>query len=105
MLDKKTELFFLSVLFVTFSHSFPVFVLVVPSNELRKYMLVAHKLGMTDGKYVFIQVDDFTEDNWMRGNATWFTGDGRDDAARQAMETVFWVGTRIMCSDQCLLRT
>lgn len=65
--------------------------MVVPADELRKYMLVARKLGMTSGDYVFLQIDDFTTDTWMHENATWLAGDGQDEEAKEAMEAVFWV--------------
>ena len=77
------------LIFIT--RSFPVIALIVPPDELRKYMLVARSLGMASGDYAFIQIDDFTTEDWMHGNATWAVGDGQDEEAREAMETVFWV--------------
>ncbi|XP_055957672.1 atrial natriuretic peptide receptor 2 [Patella vulgata] len=70
-----------------------VIVFAVPWLSLRKYMLVAHRLGMTNGEFAFLCIngDVYTgqalEDDVM-SNRGWRRNDEHDNEARFAFESV-----------------
>ncbi|XP_059156438.1 atrial natriuretic peptide receptor 2-like [Physella acuta] len=73
-----------------------VMILSVPWMTLRRYMLVAHKLGMTSGDFVFICMngDVYLKPELYRdvlSDAGWRRNDTDDDDARQAFESVIHI--------------
>ena len=57
-------------------------------------MLVAAEEGMTRGDYVFFTMELVSiESDYHFYNDTWKGDDGRDKEARDALETIFHVGT------------
>ena len=71
--------------------SLSVIILVAPKEDRRRFMLMAHELGMTRGDYVFYTVDMLPEENVLNPEDVWASNDGRNDDARQAFEAVFHV--------------
>ena len=63
---------YLNLLFFTFS----VFVISCYGDDFRKIMLLAQRLGMTDGDYVFMFSYLFKGSNV--GDISWRRGDGYD---------------------------
>ncbi|KAK3101573.1 hypothetical protein FSP39_004555 [Pinctada imbricata] len=73
-----------------------IIILAVPWHTMRKYMLVAHKLKMTDGDFAFICIHgdlytwDILEED-IFSDKVWRRNDSYDDMARQAFEPVLHV--------------
>ncbi|XP_076472065.1 atrial natriuretic peptide receptor 2-like [Babylonia areolata] len=68
----------------------------VPWLSMRKYMLVAHELGMTSGEFAFICInsDVYTRTGLqddVQSDRVWRRNDTHDDAARKAFEAVIYV--------------
>lgn len=56
---------------------------------MRAILLIALDIGMTNGDWVFMDVEMFKNNYW--GDHTWRRGDGRDDDARKAYEALLRV--------------
>ena len=65
-----------------------VVVLCGSEEFVRDFMLMAHQLDMTNGEYVYVVVDQVPPDYVF---TPWAAGDDRDQAARQAFESVLQV--------------
>ena len=65
--------------------------LACPKLERRKFMLVAHDLGMTDGDFVFFTMEMLPDENVLDAADVFASNDGRDAEARIAFEAVFHV--------------
>ncbi|KAK3580895.1 hypothetical protein CHS0354_008177 [Potamilus streckersoni] len=73
-----------------------VIVLAVPWADMRRYMLIANKLDMTNGEYVFICLDRqiYTEDQLSQAVLSsygWQRSDNFDKEAKQAFESVLHI--------------
>ncbi|XP_022087157.1 atrial natriuretic peptide receptor 1-like isoform X6 [Acanthaster planci] len=55
-------------------------------DSIRKIMLAAHELGMTNGEYAFFNI--FLFDSNYFGDVTWKRGDKDDEAAKQAYRSL-----------------
>lgn len=67
----------------------PVFILVVPFNQLMSYMLGAYDLNMAGGDYAFVAVEQTITE--YTTTELWKAGDGRDEDAKVAMESLIYV--------------
>jgi len=65
--------------------------LICPKEDRRRFMLMAHDLGMTKGEYVFYTIDMLPDDEILNSNSVWKGNDGRDIDAKAAFESVFHV--------------
>ena len=72
-----------------------VVVISAPQNDRRKFMLMAHDLGMVDGDYVFYTIDMLPDEDSITSINVWSSTDGRNTAARKAFEAVFNVSNGI----------
>ncbi|XP_052067318.1 atrial natriuretic peptide receptor 1-like [Mytilus californianus] len=74
---------------------YEVIILVISDDELRKYMILADKLGMSDGDYQFIYVKitmPSTNDiQRLESTGLWENGDLNDDDARRGFENLLYV--------------
>ncbi|KAL3841318.1 hypothetical protein ACJMK2_019480 [Sinanodonta woodiana] len=73
-----------------------VIVLAVPWADMRRYMLIANKLDMTNGDYIFICLDRqiYTEDQLSHAVLSsfgWQRSDNFDKEAKQAFESVLHI--------------
>ncbi|XP_052711905.1 uncharacterized protein LOC128186180 isoform X4 [Crassostrea angulata] len=73
-----------------------IVVMALPWLDMRKYMLVAHKLGMSDGDYAFLcfHGDLYTYDRMetdVFSDLVWRKNDSYDSIAKDAFEPVFHV--------------
>lgn len=73
-----------------------IVVMALPWLDMRKYMLVAHKLGMSDGDYAFLCIhgDLYTYDRMetdVFSDLVWRKNDSYDSIAKDAFEAVFHV--------------
>nr|XP_034332276.1 uncharacterized protein LOC105331458 isoform X2 [Crassostrea gigas] len=73
-----------------------IVVMALPWLDMRKYMLVAHKLGMSDGDYAFLCIhgDLYTYDRMetdVFSDLVWRKNDSYDSIAKDAFEPVFHV--------------
>ncbi|CAC5423157.1 Guanylate cyclase soluble subunit beta-2,Guanylyl cyclase GC-E,Retinal guanylyl cyclase 1,Soluble guanylate cyclase gcy-31,Receptor-type guanylate cyclase gcy-28,Soluble guanylate cyclase gcy-35,Receptor-type guanylate cyclase gcy-4,Guanylate cyclase soluble subunit alpha-1,Receptor-type guanylate cyclase gcy-21,Retinal guanylyl cyclase 2,Heat-stable enterotoxin receptor,Soluble guanylate cyclase 88E,Guanylate cyclase soluble subunit beta-1,Receptor-type guanylate cyclase gcy-13,Receptor-type guanylate cyc len=72
-----------------------IIILVISDDELRKYMIRADKLGMSDGDYQFIYVKitmPSTNDiQRLESTGLWENGDLNDDDARRGFENLLYV--------------
>ncbi|KAK7099561.1 hypothetical protein V1264_003686 [Littorina saxatilis] len=73
-----------------------VIILSVPWLSMRRYMLVAHELGMTSGEFVFICInsDVYTRKELqhdVQSDRVWRRNDTDNNAARTAFEAVIYV--------------
>ncbi|XP_030376658.1 atrial natriuretic peptide receptor 1 [Scaptodrosophila lebanonensis] len=66
-----------------------VVILSVRGVLVRKFMLAAHSLGMTNGEWVFLDVEIFQSSYW--GDHDWEMGDENDKKARKAYEALLRV--------------
>ncbi|XP_034654604.1 atrial natriuretic peptide receptor 1 [Drosophila subobscura] len=66
-----------------------VVILSVRGVLVRKFMLAAHSLGMTNGEWVFLDVEIFQSDYW--GDKGWELKDEHDARARKAYEALLRV--------------
>ncbi|XP_044317901.1 atrial natriuretic peptide receptor 1 isoform X2 [Drosophila rhopaloa] len=66
-----------------------VVILSVRGVLVRKFMLAAHSLGMTNGEWVFLDVEIFQSDYW--GDKGWEMKDEHDAKARKAYEALLRV--------------
>ncbi|XP_002006469.3 atrial natriuretic peptide receptor 1 isoform X2 [Drosophila mojavensis] len=66
-----------------------VVILSVRGVLVRKFMLAAHSLGMTNGEWVFLDVEIFQSAYW--GDKDWELGDENDMKARKAYEALLRV--------------
>ncbi|XP_068144161.1 atrial natriuretic peptide receptor 1 [Drosophila tropicalis] len=66
-----------------------VVILSVRGVLVRKFMLAAHNLGMTNGEWVFLDVEIFQSAYW--GDKDWEMGDENDTKARKAYEALLRV--------------
>lgn len=71
------------------SFRFSVVILSVRGVLVRKFMLAAHSLGMTNGEWVFLDVEIFQSAYW--GDKDWEMGDENDQRARKAYEALLRV--------------
>ncbi|XP_055351643.1 atrial natriuretic peptide receptor 1-like [Paramacrobiotus metropolitanus] len=67
-----------------------VFLLLMPSAALRKHMIWADKLGMTNGEYVYVGVNIFPSRIW--GNFSSEVGGKNDEVAKNAYRSLLMVG-------------
>ena len=65
-----------------------VVVLCGSEEFVRDFMLMAHRLDMTSGDYVYVVVDQVPSDHVLR---PWVAGDEQDDTARLAFQSVLQV--------------
>ncbi|TMW41793.1 hypothetical protein DOY81_013127 [Sarcophaga bullata] len=63
-----------------------VVILSVRGTLVRKFMLAAYALGMTNGDWVFLDVEIFQSSYW--GDHDWEMGDPDDSRARKAYEAL-----------------
>ncbi|XP_065940267.1 atrial natriuretic peptide receptor 2 isoform X1 [Magallana gigas] len=73
-----------------------IVVMALPWLDMRKYMLVAHRLGMSNGEYAFICIhgDLYTYDRMKTdvfSDLVWRKNDSYDSIAKDAFEPVFHV--------------
>nr|XP_029730687.1 atrial natriuretic peptide receptor 1-like isoform X2 [Aedes albopictus] len=66
-----------------------VIILSVRGSLVRKFMLSAHRLGMTRGEFTFLDVEIFQSSYW--GDHYWELGDEDDQTARLAYEALLRV--------------
>ncbi|XP_050326322.1 atrial natriuretic peptide receptor 1 [Bactrocera neohumeralis] len=66
-----------------------VVILSLRGSLVRKFMLAAYTLGMTNGDWVFLDVEIFQSSYW--GDHDWETGDALDSHARKAYEALLRV--------------
>ncbi|XP_046387988.1 atrial natriuretic peptide receptor 1 isoform X2 [Ischnura elegans] len=66
-----------------------VVILSVRGHLVRPFMLAAHSLGMTNGDWIFLDVEIFQGSYW--GDHGWELKDGDDEAARTAYEALLRV--------------
>ncbi|XP_055547938.1 atrial natriuretic peptide receptor 1 isoform X1 [Wyeomyia smithii] len=66
-----------------------VIILSVRGSLVRKFMLSAHRLGMTRGEFTFLDVEIFQNSYW--GDHYWELNDEDDQAARKAYEALLRV--------------
>ncbi|XP_055351630.1 atrial natriuretic peptide receptor 1-like [Paramacrobiotus metropolitanus] len=66
-----------------------VFLLLAPSVTVRRIMIAASGLGMTSGDYVYLCVNLFDSTTW--GNFSYAAGDGLDDVAKAAFQSMLMV--------------
>ncbi|EDS26635.1 conserved hypothetical protein [Culex quinquefasciatus] len=66
-----------------------VIILSVRGSLVRKFMLSAHRLGMTRGEFTFLDVEIFQSSYW--GDHYWELGDEDDQAARKAYQALLRV--------------
>uniref|UniRef100_A0A1I8QAW1 Guanylate cyclase domain-containing protein n=1 Tax=Stomoxys calcitrans TaxID=35570 RepID=A0A1I8QAW1_STOCA len=66
-----------------------VVILSVRGTLVRKFMLAAYSLGMTNGDWVFLDVEIFQSSYW--GDHDWEMGDADDSRARKAYEALLRV--------------
>ncbi|XP_017290715.1 atrial natriuretic peptide receptor 3 [Kryptolebias marmoratus] len=59
-----------------------VVIMCAGADRIREIMLAAHKQQLTNGSYIFFNVDLFNASSY--GNGSWKRGDEHDDDARQA---------------------
>lgn len=64
-------------------------ILSVRGSLVRKFMLSAHRLGMTRGEFTFLDVEIFQSSYW--GDHYWELGDEDDQTARLAYEALLRV--------------
>ncbi|XP_041366867.1 atrial natriuretic peptide receptor 1-like [Gigantopelta aegis] len=63
--------------------------IIIPQRELRRYMLMFHVYGMTNGDYQFLFTElDVTSRKVLQNGHLWRGNDGRDEAARKAFNNV-----------------
>ena len=67
-----------------------VVIVTLPKDQRRRFMLNAHKFGMTTGQYVFYTIEMLPEET-LNGDPVWGGGDGQNVDAKQAFEAVFHV--------------
>ncbi|XP_045460026.1 atrial natriuretic peptide receptor 1 [Harmonia axyridis] len=75
-----------------------VVILSVRGVLVRKFMLVAHDLGMTKGDWIFLDVEIFQGSYW--GDHNWEIGDPQDSDARTAYESLLRVSLLQPTSDK-----
>ncbi|XP_050297580.1 atrial natriuretic peptide receptor 1 isoform X1 [Anthonomus grandis grandis] len=75
-----------------------VVILSVRGTLVRKFMLAAHKLGMTKGDWIFLDVEIFQGSYW--GDHDWKAGDIDDYKARKAYEALLRVSLLQPTSDK-----
>ncbi|XP_022087153.1 atrial natriuretic peptide receptor 1-like isoform X2 [Acanthaster planci] len=63
-----------------------IVVMCASGDSIRKIMLAAHELGMTNGEYAFFNI--FLFDSNYFGDVTWKRGDKDDEAAKQAYRSL-----------------
>jgi len=71
--------------------TFAVVVLTVPKEDRRRFLMMAHEMGMTKGDYVFYTMELLPEENVLDPEDVWASNDGRNAIAKQAFEAVFHV--------------
>ncbi|XP_056015335.1 atrial natriuretic peptide receptor 3-like [Ostrea edulis] len=73
-----------------------IVVMALPWLDMRRYMLIAHRLGMSDGEYAFLCIhgDLYTYDkmeNDVFSDRVWRRNDSYDDIAKDAFEPVLHI--------------
>ena len=68
-----------------------VVLLIVPKEDRRRFMLMAHELEMTKGEYVFFTIEMLPEENVLNPEDVWASHDGKNLIAKEAFEAVFHV--------------
>jgi len=71
--------------------AFAVVVLTVPKEDRRRFLMMAHELGMTKGDYVFYTMEMLPEEDVLDPEDVWASADGQNAIAKQAFEAVFHV--------------
>ncbi|XP_066472987.1 atrial natriuretic peptide receptor 3 isoform X2 [Tiliqua scincoides] len=64
----------------------PVVIMCASSDAIRNIMLAAHRQGLTNGDYVFFNIDLFNSSSY--GNGSWKRGDKYDLEAKQAYSSL-----------------
>jgi len=77
--------------------------LIVPKEDRRRFMMMAHELGMTNGDYVFYTVEMLPEENVLNPEDVWASNDGQNIIAKEAFEAVFHVRS-LQLLEWCLLQ-
>ncbi|XP_048756173.2 atrial natriuretic peptide receptor 1-like [Ostrea edulis] len=67
-----------------------VFLITCDNFTLRKLMLIAHSMGMTNGDYVFLYFFGFN--GFANGEVNWKMGDENDEIVRKVFQSLFLVG-------------
>lgn len=72
-----------------------VIILVIPKTEVRRYLVIAHDLGMTNGDYQFLYTERTVSDKTFLSNFTsrsfWEIGAADDEKARQGYHNLLYV--------------
>ncbi|XP_059142313.1 atrial natriuretic peptide receptor 3-like [Physella acuta] len=72
-----------------------IIILVVPRLEVRKYLIVADEMGMTNGEYQFLYTERTVADKEFLASLTspsfWQWGDGEDDKARRGYHNLLYL--------------
>ncbi|XP_045176739.2 guanylate cyclase 2G-like [Mercenaria mercenaria] len=80
--------------FKTIKHEGRIIIMVIPRGQLRRYMLRAYEMNMTDGHYQFLFVDTKLADNrnleYINSDKLWNKSDDFDVVAKQAFENVLY---------------
>ncbi|XP_076308621.1 atrial natriuretic peptide receptor 1-like [Tachypleus tridentatus] len=72
-----------------------VFILVAKGPTVRKILLAAHDLGMSDGEYAFLTIELFKNKRSF-GDFSWFLfGDSRNEDARKIYESLMVFSVRV----------
>ncbi|OQV14007.1 Atrial natriuretic peptide receptor 1 [Hypsibius exemplaris] len=69
-----------------------IFVIVAHGNKTRDIMIEAHRLGMTNGDYVYITT--YPLEHPLYGQYRWQVFDDDDDIAKEAFRSLYFVSTR-----------
>nr|KAG5693848.1 hypothetical protein BaRGS_009904 [Batillaria attramentaria] len=71
-----------------------VIFLIIPDDQLRRYLLAAHDMGMTSGDFQFLfsrqMIAGESLVDTLRGDGIWKRDDGRDQEAKQAYKNLLY---------------
>nr|KAG5691387.1 hypothetical protein BaRGS_003759 [Batillaria attramentaria] len=71
-----------------------VIFLIIPDDQLRRYLLAAHDMGMTSGDFQFLfsrqMIAGESLVDTLRGDGIWRRDDGRDQEAKQAYKNLLY---------------
>ena len=80
------------------SVAFPVVILCGSEEFVRDFMLMAHRMHMTNGEYVYVVADQVPSKHIL---TPWVAGDDQDETARLAFESVLQVRVVLVVITQC----
>ncbi|XP_055352797.1 atrial natriuretic peptide receptor 1-like [Paramacrobiotus metropolitanus] len=84
--SSKTNFARLKELLSTAALNSRVYFLFMDANSTRRFLLGAHRLGYTNGEFVFIAIELYENRLW--GHYTWQSNDENDETMRQAFEAL-----------------